>query len=400
MNAARPTLPVAVRWWLPPTVAWLAASLLTWWVARASDVAYWTTAGRDRWDSEHYLSISRSGYEMFRCHDRPGYAEAGFPDVICGNVAWFPGYPMAVRALAGTGLATDLAAVLVSELALFAMFAVLWWLLGGRLTLATGLTLAIAVVFPGGVYFHAAFPIALGTLALLVAIAGIKRGSWTLAAAGGFVAASCHLVGAVVVGMLLLSAFFAWRSDRVGVRVAKALGSASIAAAGVLWTAWMMWRATGDWDAYQQIQRSSYGQGDLRNPVTELRAAYDFPFGDLYRPDGELSWLVEHSLAAHQAQLWLNTVFLLVVVGWTAWRLVRDRRLEPEEWAALLLLGAVFAMPFLAGATNSWYRNHAQMFVALVLVRSLPRWLQVPLLLACALQYALLGSMFFAGVLV
>lgn len=48
----------------------------------------------------------------------------------------------------------------------------------------------------------------------------------------------------------------------------------------------------------------------------------------------------------------------------------------------------------------SWYRNHAQMFVGLILVRRMFRWVQVPLLACCAVQYALLGAMFFSGVLV
>ena len=107
MTMARLDLREALRWSRPPALAWLAATLLTWMVARASDVAYWTAAGRERWDSVHYLSISRSGYEMFNCWDRPGYAEAGFRDVICGNVAWFPGYPMVVRIFSATGLSYD-----------------------------------------------------------------------------------------------------------------------------------------------------------------------------------------------------------------------------------------------------------------------------------------------------
>ena len=401
MISARHDLRGALRWSAPPAVAWVLASLLTWLVARASDVAYWTAAGRERWDSTHYLSISRDGYEMFRCLDRPGYAEAGFPDVICGNVAWFPGYPMVVRMVSATGLSYDTAAIVVSELALLGMFVALWWLMGARLTWATGLTLAIGVVFPGGVYYHAVFPIALGTLALLVAVIGVKRGSWGLAAAGGFVAASCHLVGAVVVGMLLLSVFFAWKDDRPAVRAAKAGGSALIAAGGVFWAKWVMWKATGDWDAYEQINRSSYGQGGLKNPFTEVRTAYDLPFKDLYlEPDRKIGWLVEHSLQAHHAQLWLNAVLVAVIVLATGWRFLRTRHLEPEEWAALLLLGAIFLVPFFAGAKMSWYRNHAQMFVALVLVRSLPRWVQVPILAACAVQYVFLSAMVFAGVLV
>ncbi|MFF4368663.1 hypothetical protein [Streptomyces sp. NPDC001594] len=394
--------PGRLRAALPPVVAWLVSQLVTWAVARASvagdgsPVAYWSTAARRRWDSEHYLSIARGGYEMFRCRDR----YANFPDVVCGNVAWFPGYPMAVRAVSATGLSYELSAVVVTEAALLGMFAVLWWLLGAVLTRATALTLAVAAVFPGGVYFHAVFPIALATLALLVCVAGVGRGSWWAAAAGGFVAVACHPVGAVAVVLLLSSALFAWRGDPWPRRWAKAGLSAAAAGCGVLWAKWLMWQATGRWDAYETIQRSSYGQGDLHEPFAEMARAYRVPFRDWYTPEGDLPWLVGHALAAHRPQLWVNTAFVLLVLATAVVLLVRERRLSVAEWAALVLTVAVFLVPFVAGAQMSWYRNHAQMFVGLVLVRRMSPWVQVPLLAACAVQYALLGAMFFAGVLV
>ncbi|MFD7625918.1 hypothetical protein ACFV7Q_07710 [Streptomyces sp. NPDC059851] len=387
---------------LPPLAAWLVSNLVTWLVAGASvagdgsAVSYWSTGSRRRWDSEHYLSIARTGYEMFWCRER----HPDFPDVVCGNVAWFPGYPMAVRALTATGLPYEVSAVVVTEAALFGAFAVLWWLLGARTTPSTGLTLAIAAVFPGGIYLHAMFPIALGTLALLVSIAGVARGSWAMAAAGGFVAAACHFVGTAAVGMLLLSALFAWHGDRRPVRFAKAGLSAAVAACGVLWAKWLMWQATGHWDAYETIQAISYGQGSLRQPFAEMAKAYDFPFRSWQLSEGQMTWLVEQGLAAHRPQFWLNAAFVLLVVAAAALRLVRDRRLDVAEWAALTLTVAIYMLPFFAGAEMSWYRNHAQMFVGLVLVKNLPRWVQALLLLCCLVQYALLGAMFFTGALV
>ncbi len=387
---------------LPPVAAWLIANLVSWLVAKASvagdgsEVAYWSTDSRHRWDSGHYLSIAKSGYEMFWCRDRYPY----FRDVMCGNVAWFPGYPMSVRATSATGLSYEISAVLVTELSLLGMFAVLWWVLGARLTWATGLTLAVGTVFPGGMYFNAMFPIAMGTLALLVCIVGVKRGSWALAAAAGFVAVACHPVGAVAVGMLLSSALFAWQRDAWPIRFMKAGSSAALAGCGVLWARWLMWQATGRWDAYEVIQESSYRQGDLHEPFGEMRNAYDFPFRHWYTPEGRLPWLVEHSLAAHRPQLWLNIAFILLILATAAVRLMRNRRLDVEEWAALVLTMAIFFAPFFAGAEMSWYRNHAQMFVGLILVRRMSRWVQVPLLVLCSIQYFFLGAMFFAGVLV
>ncbi|MEV7541671.1 hypothetical protein [Streptomyces sp. NPDC089915] len=397
--------PGRLRAALPAAVAWLVSNLVTWAVARASvagdgsRVAYWSTAARRRWDSEHYLSIARGGYEMFRCRDR--YPD--FPDVTCGNVAWFPGYPMTVRAVSAAGPSYELSALLVTEAALLGMFAVLWWLLGAVLTRATGLTLAVAAVFPGGIYFHALFPLSLATLALLVCVAGLGRGSWRTAAAGGFAAVACHPVGAVAVVVLLASALFAWPGDTRPRRCAKALASAAVAGCGMLWAKWLMWQATGHWDAYETIQRSSYGQGDLRQPFAEMARAYAVPFRDWYTPKapgGRLPWLVEHSLAAHRPEFWLNTAFVVLVAATAAVLLLRHRRLSVVEWAALVATVAVFLVPFVAGAQMSWYRNHAQMFVGLVLVARMSPWAQVPLLAACAVQYALLGAMFFSGVLV
>ncbi|MCY0938213.1 hypothetical protein [Streptomyces sp. H34-S4] len=400
-----PARPVRRDWRngvLPPVGAWLVANLVTWWVAKASvngdgsKVAYWSMDGRKRWDSEQYLSIAKTGYEMYWCRDR--YPD--FRDVMCGNTAWFPGYPMLVRAASATGISYEMAAVVLAELSLLGMFAVLWWLMGARLTWATGLTLAVGAVFPGGIYFHAMFPIATGTLALLVCIAGVKRGSWVMAAAGGFVVCACHLVGAVVVGMLLLSPFFAWQRDRWPMRCAKAGSSAAVAGCGVLWAKWLMWQGTGRWDAYEVIQKSSYHQGDLREPFSEMRNAYNFPFSYWYKPEGHPPWLVEHALAAHRTQLWLNIAFVLLVLVTAAVLFLRNHRLDVEEWAALILTVAIFLLPFFAGAQMSWYRNHAQMFVGLILVRRMPRWVQATLLVFCSIQYALLGGMFFPGVLV
>lgn len=387
---------------LPPLVAWLVANIITWLVAKASiagngsKIAYWSTGGRRRWDSEHYLSIAKTGYEMFWCRDR--YPD--FRDVMCGNVAWFPGYPMSVRAVSSTGLSYEMAGVVVTEASLFGMFAAMWWLLGARLTWASGLTLAIGTVFPGGVYFHAIFPIAAGTLALLICVVGVERSSWAISGAAGFAAATCYPIGAAAVGMLLLSAFFAWQRDRWPMRFTKAGLSAAVAGSGILWTKWLMWQATGHWNAYEIIQKVSFGQGDLRQPFDEMRKFYEFPFSDWYRPKGQLPWLVEHSLAAHRTQLWMNIVFMLLILSIASIQLIRNRRLEVQEWAAFILTVAIFFAPFLAGAQMSWYRNHAQMFVGLVLIARMPRWAQVPLLALCTIQYIFLSAMFFAGVLV
>lgn len=174
-----------------PLAAYLASTLLAWATAALSGEEFWSLAARERWDSVHYLSIASRGYEMFRCRER--YPK--FPDVWCGNTAWFPGYPMVTRVVSWTGLPVDVSAVLVTELCLVAVFVLLWHLLGARLTPGTGAAMALAVVFPGAIYFHAVFPVTLGALGLLICVLGIQRESLPYAGVGAWIAFSTHLVG-------------------------------------------------------------------------------------------------------------------------------------------------------------------------------------------------------------
>ncbi|MCW2786883.1 MAG: hypothetical protein JWP74_3400 [Marmoricola sp.] len=394
MSAAARLSDRGVRWVLPPAIAWVAASMISWLAAHQSHVHYWSIAAREHWDSGNYLSIARSGYALYKC---PHWVP--IPHAYCGNSAWFPGYPLLVRALSALGLPTDGAAVLIPEVMLFAMFVVLWWLLEGRWTVATGLTMAIGAVFPGGIYFHAAFPMSMAALALLVVLVGFKRSSWVLVSAGGFAAVLAHPSGQVVLPVLVLSILFAWRADRWPVRILKGASAAAVAASSIALTHWMQWRGTGRWNAYTIQNRTYFHTGDLRNPITAYFKALHYNFLDYYHPHLNHTWLVDHSIRAHQPELLVNTVFLAVVTLAVGWRLLRDRVLPPEEWAALLMTCGIFVLPFLGGV-QSWYRGHALMFVALILVKSVPRWLQVPLLMLLTVQYVFLASMFFSNVLV
>jgi hypothetical protein len=47
------------------------------------------------WDIGHYLSIAEDGYEVYPCDPKIHYPMGD----ICGNVGWFPAWPMAVKIL-------------------------------------------------------------------------------------------------------------------------------------------------------------------------------------------------------------------------------------------------------------------------------------------------------------
>ena len=378
-----------------PLAAYLASTLLAWVTAALSGEEFWSLAARMRWDSEHYLSIASRGYEMFRCRDR--YPD--FPDVWCGNTAWFPGYPMATRVVSWIGLPVEVSAVLVTELCLVAVFVLLWHLLGARLTASTGAVMALAVVFPGAIYFHAIFPVTIGALGLLICVLGIERQSLSYAGVGAWIAFSAHLVDAVAPIMLVLSIGFAWRSSTWPIRVAKGLAAAAMGAAAYSLLAVSEYRATGRWDAYWEHQRDAYGQGGLTNPFEQVEVFFHTPFSSWYPSDSDGTWLVQHAGDAHSTQLVINLVLAAVILAVVVWRAVHGD-LEPWEIAAMLLGMGVLAMPFVAGAETSWYRNHALAVVAVPVLRKAPFWLLLPLALRCGEQYLFLSAMWYSGSLV
>jgi hypothetical protein len=378
-----------------PLVAYLASTLLTWLTASLSGETYWSLAARRRWDSEQYLSIASTGYEMFRCRER----YPNVRDVWCGNTAWFPGYPAAVRIVSWTGLSVEVSAVLVTELCLIGVFVLLWQLLGVQLTPTTGLAMTLAVVFPGGIYFHAIFPITMGALGLLLCLLGVKREWWSLAGVGAYVAFSTHLVGAVAPIMLVLSVGFAWRSSAWPVRVAKGLGAAALGAAAYPILAVSQYRATGRWDAFWEHQRDAYGQSGFTDPLDQVEVFFDTPFSTWYPGEAEDTWLVRHATEAHSTQLVINLALAAVILALVVWRALQGD-LVPWEIAAALLAAGAFATPFLSGADTSWYRNHCLCVVAVPLLRKARAWMLLPIVLRCAEQYLFLGAMWYGGSLV
>lgn len=380
--------------WLVPLLSYLASTAITWLAAALAGVDFWSTAGRWRWDSEHYLSIASRGYESFRCIDR--YPD--FPDVWCGNTAWFPGYSLAIRGVAWFGVPYELAGVLVSEACFLASLLILWRLLGNRLTTNSVGAMALAAVFPGGVYFHAIFPISMCLLGLLVVIVGVRRESWWLAGLGGFVALSTHMIGVIGLVALALSAIFGWRRFDWGgrlLRVGGAIGLGGLAYPGALA---VIHAYTGSWTIYFEHQRDAYGQGGLKNPLEQVVRFWETPFWEWYPLKPDATWLVQASTHAHQSQLVINLVLATLIAAVALWRTLRRDLPAWEAVAALIALGAV-GMPLVTGTWTSWYRHGAMMLVALPMLR-LPRGGWAIAVAVCAVQYVFLAGMWFGGSLV
>src|SRR5205823_5667133 len=81
---------------LPPLIVFAVARAFLLMVASSAGFDGWDARNWAHWDSEHYLSIARRGYIMYRSPIRP--------DEWDGNVGWPPGFPYMIRLLCLTGL--------------------------------------------------------------------------------------------------------------------------------------------------------------------------------------------------------------------------------------------------------------------------------------------------------
>lgn len=386
--------PAPLAGWSVPLLTWLASNALLGLTAVLSGQSLWSPQARQQWDSQWYLSIASGGYESFRCIER----YSNFPDVWCGNTAWFPGYPMAIRAVSWLGLPEGAAAVVVSSGCLLGALAILWHLLGSRLSWRSGCAMALAACFPGVVYFHVVFPTAMCLLGLLMVVLGVRRESWLLAGIGAFVAFSTHLVGVIGVIALALSIAVGWRRFGWPGRLWRVAAATALGLLAYPWTMWLIHAGTGSWTIYWEHQQEAYGNAGLRNPLAQIVQFWNIPFALWYPPAPDAAWLVTQTTTAHQAQLAINLLFAAVVVGTAGWRLFR-KDLAAWEVAAVLIAAGAVLVPLLTGAWSAWYRHNALMLVALPVLR-LPRPVWLLLIAGCAVQGVLLGSMWFGGSLI
>lgn len=155
--------------------------------------------GTDRWDAGWFEGIAREGYD-------PNDASAAF----------FPGYPLAIRAVAtALPVGEPGAAILVSNAAflgaLIVLFALTTFEFSVPMAKRTALLLAC---FPASFFFLSPYSESLFLLASLLCFWWARRGQWGAAAAAGVLAAATRSVGVLLVPPLLVEAWSVRRGDR------------------------------------------------------------------------------------------------------------------------------------------------------------------------------------------
>jgi hypothetical protein len=363
-----------VRWTervLPPFAAFVVVRALLAAVAYLSGYKPWLAKTYARGDSAHYLSIAKQGYEFFSCARMPGYN----PNDWCGNTAWLPGYPALIKAVSLAGISPEQSGVLISAAASLAGLTLLWnGFLGPARNARSWLTLALAALFPGHVYYAAVFPIALCTFLSLLAIKLFDEERFALAGLVGCVSAFTYSTGfflAFAFGLNLL--LWHWREGLARLST-KVLLSAGLTVTGFVAALLVQRMQVGVWNAYQLVQ-----------------AKYHYAFTPPWVP------LVEQARMAlspkHPIERQAMLVLLLVVTS--VWAALRAPRRPLDSLLAIYAL-CYWLVPLMLGPGYVAVVRAESMLLPMVpLARKLPVAVLVVLVLCALLLAPVIGSFFF-----
>jgi hypothetical protein len=335
----------------PPLVIWTATAATV--AVAAVAFGYSPIHGSTwvRWDSTHYLTIAKGGYEFYRCP--PGYPFSGW----CGNAGWFPAYPWVVGGLHHLGLPLPGIAAVVSWVFAAATLVLLWNTFFGRRISPTALAaLAYAAFAPGQIYDYAIFPLSMLAFFTVAHLWFLRRGRWVAAGLAGAVAALSYPLG-----VLLVPVSAAWllidRAVSPRERLRRIAIASGLTLAGVAVLAIDQKLETGRWNAYTLVQ-DKYGH-HLQNPIAATRdslrpLAHGSPF--------ELS----------KAPAWQTALVTFVLVAVVLWALRHPRSLDRVD--ALILLWAIptWLLP-LSQAGVEIQRSQAALLPLAIAVRRLPR---------------------------
>ncbi|MGI8686251.1 MAG: mannosyltransferase family protein [Acidimicrobiales bacterium] len=209
------------------------------------------TAVLSRWDGQHYLEIARNGY--------PSTLPPGTGAASQSVHAFFPGFPLLLRAVARTtGLAENTAGV-VTTIAMATLAAVVIWLLARDLAgeaVATRAVLLFAF-FPGSFVLGLIYSEGVFLVFAAGCLLALHRRRWVVAGLAAAVCGATRPTGLVLALCCAWAAVEAVRSRRQW----SALVAPALAPLGFL--AWSLYLAarTGSATAWLRSQEDGWGQG-------------------------------------------------------------------------------------------------------------------------------------------
>jgi hypothetical protein len=290
-----------------------------------------------QWDGQHYLSIARDGYQKFPCLYNADY--------ICGNIGWFPLYPMLSRVFVVFGLDHSFALILTSWVALWLGMLLLFRLVQDRYdTRSAVVTLLALLVFPGSFYFLTAYPNSVYFLLVVQVFLIIDRGRLGRLWLPTGLLAVTHPSGIVMALPLLYLLVRNWRRYDFGARLSILGALAAMGLAIVLYFTYY-WVRFGDFFLYSHFQAQSYYAHQVTLPFIPIVRLALQPLADL-------------------------PVFIMLVFVTVAVVLAYTREI-PVEWQVFMFALLLFSPTM--GTTDSYFRYVQAAFPLYVMVGRLGR---------------------------
>jgi hypothetical protein len=305
-----------------PLLALVAALAAIWIAAAVATVDPRRGSSYVRWDAYNYITIALYGYSLDVEDGR----------VVGGNAAWFPAYPLAIRAIKPSHLSPAKTGRLISSAFAFALLVVIWRLLPGVDPARRAVPLLLAAFFPGFIYYHAVFPISMAACLGVLAIACSARRLHLAAGTFGALAAASYttgfLLGVALTLGVVLDAGLSWRGKLVGLVKGPALVALGLA------SVFLYQERSVGWDGFFRMQRD-YCATERADVVSMFLTNTRHVWAGNFQP--EYLFQLETVLVA----------VLMVVLAVLCWR--QRRALGPLEW--LLFANAVvfWAFPHLVG---------------------------------------------------
>jgi hypothetical protein len=306
----------------------------------------------DRWDTGLYKDIATHGYILGRCGDI--FPTGPYPPTSwCGNTAWFPLYPLAMRAGSAVGLSLQWSGRLLSLAFFVAILGVVWTaFLVSTPRPQRYLLLVLVAFFPGSVYYGAIFPISLAALGCMSALALLRRHRLLAAGIAAAVGAAAYppVLLIAVLGLVVFRLTDPSRRWRDALLFTTPVLVAGLAVEGA------MWIYTGRWNAFFLAQE--HYNYSARSAVGAYLDRFTVLFdGTVERRDGPP----------------LQTVLVLGLIGVVAVVLAMHRRTvgRIEGMAGVLVL-TLWIVPVVLGGQLAIYRSEALLAPIVVLLRRAP----------------------------
>jgi hypothetical protein len=270
-----------------------------------------------------------------------------------GSAAFFPGYPLAVRAVSwATGGHPLLGSLLVSNAAFFLALLVLYDLTTREYAVAVARrTVLYLAVFPTSFFFLAPYSESLFLLLSLVAFRSAGRDRWWEAGLAGAGAALTRSVGILMIPALLVMAVERNRRDRgtegAMTRAWTRVVASLAVALGPL--AYFLWWQVAHGDLLAPLRAQANWRREAAFPLVTLWRAAALALGIDPAAGANGYWVID--------LLVVGVVVAAVVAGW--------RRMRPEYLLyAALSLAVPLAYPFPARPLLSMPRFVAVIFPA------------------------------------